>query len=77
MPLELLRSSTIDCFPRFQMWILGSSTVVPGRSTRITVAPRSASSIAGYGAGPSPASSTTRTPARGSAATASAGAGPV
>ena len=37
----------------------------PGRSTRSTSAPRSASTIAANGAGPSPASSTTRRPASG------------
>src|SRR4051812_23245958 len=37
----------------------------PGRSTRTTSAPSSASSMQAYGAGPSPLSSTTRMPVRG------------
>src|SRR5580704_2033163 len=62
-----LRSRTADWRPRFRNSRSGCFGPGPGRSTRRTVAPESASIMAQNGAGPMPASSITRTPASGPA----------
>ena len=63
-----LRSSATERLPRPSTSCSGGTTAragPPGRSMRTTSAPRSASSMPANGAGPMPASSTTRRPVRG------------
>src|SRR5690606_24715706 len=64
-PLSLLRSIAMERLPRLLKSVppeVSPSLTAEARSTRITSAPRSASSIAANGPGPIPASSITRTP---------------
>src|SRR5690242_1642326 len=66
-PSGFLRSTAAQGRLRCSASFSGGKSLAPppGRSTRTTSAPSSASSMQAYGPGPSPDSSTTRIPARG------------